>query len=82
LLFPLAATYDADLVWEQAGMLLVDVEPQCPVLYEALRILASHAYQPSDRLMPFYFSTQFGKRQLRVAVATVEAELLNTQQRQ
>lgn len=61
-LFPIAAEYNGDGADYVAGLLLVDLEPACPVsCREALLMVAFGDWQLSDRLVPFYLVTQFGK---------------------
>jgi hypothetical protein len=82
-LFPLAANLlRPGHVWSQAAHLLVDVEPECPLSCDdALHLLASYCWQVSDQLVPFYFVTQFGKREVREAVARVAADIHDSEQR-
>jgi hypothetical protein len=58
----------------QAAGLLLDLEPPCPISCEdALRMIAEN-WQISDKLVPFYLVTQFGKLYLTKAVSSVAVE--------
>ncbi len=74
-LFPVAVEFTGDGADQVAGRLLVDLEPACPVTCrDALVAVAFGDWQLSDRLVPFYLITQFGKRELRRAAEELIAE--------
>jgi hypothetical protein len=75
LLFPIATNLGGGADY-QAVALLVELEPPCPLTCEeALRLLASGSWQPSDVFLPFYLVGQFGKIRVLEAVRTVSGEL-------
>ncbi|HEX4610835.1 MAG TPA: hypothetical protein VH092_21780 [Urbifossiella sp.] len=62
--------------------MLVDPEPGCPVSCEdALRMVAAGRWNVSDKLVPFYLITQFGKLRLAAAIETVAAGVLGREAR-
>jgi hypothetical protein len=68
-LFPIALDYRADSASGIASGLLTDLEPPCPLnCRDALGRLARGSWNPSDRLLPFYLITQFGKLELLLSV--------------
>ena len=81
-LFPIAVEYLGDGADYVAAQLLVDLEPACPVsCRDALLTVAFGEWQLSDRLVPFYLITQFGKPGLQRAAEELlaEAELSGSQ---
>jgi hypothetical protein len=73
-LFAVAVDYRADGASDFASCLLADLEPPCPLsCREALVQLAAGSWNPSDRLVPFYLITQFGKRELGRAIEALLA---------
>jgi len=81
-LFPIAVEFTGDGADQVAARLLVDLEPACPVsCRDALISLAFADWWVSDKLVPYYLVTQFGKRKLlRVADELVaEAGLTGSQ---
>jgi hypothetical protein len=74
-LFAVAVEYVGDGADQVAGRLLVALEPACPVsCREALLTLALGDWQLSDKLVPFYLVTQFGKGELLRVAAELVAE--------
>jgi hypothetical protein len=73
-LFAVAVDYRADGASDSAACLLAELEPPCPLTCrETLTQLAAGAWNPSDRLVPFYLVAQFGKRELVRAIEVLLA---------
>jgi hypothetical protein len=83
LLFPIALDAGEGLVADQlAAQMLVDLEPECPVSCEdALRMIAAGRWNLSDKLVPFYLITQFGKFRLAGEIEAVVAAGLDREAR-
>ena len=74
-LFDAAAVYQADMASDFAACLLAELEPPCPLTCrDALIQLAAGSWNPSDRLVPFYLVSQFGKQELRRTIEALLAE--------
>jgi hypothetical protein len=82
-LFPIALDAGEELAADQlAAQMLVDLEPECPVSCEdALRMVAAGRWNVSDKLVPFYLISQFGKFRLAGAIQTILAEGLGQEAR-
>lgn len=82
-LFSIALDAGEELAADQlAAQMLVDLEPECPVSCEdALRRVAAGRWNVSDKLVPFYLISQFGKFRLASAIEAVVAEVLGREAR-
>jgi hypothetical protein len=81
-LFPIAIDFQGDGASQVAAQMLVDLEPQCPVSCEdALRMVGEGRWNVSDKLVPFYLISQFGKFRLAEAIETVVGEGLGEEAR-
>jgi hypothetical protein len=76
LLWPLALDTDLAPADAWASCLLVELEPWCPLAVEdALRAVGRSRLNLSNRLVPLYLASQFGKRKVGQAYrALVPAE--------
>jgi hypothetical protein len=75
-LFSIAVEYTGDGADQVASRLLVDLEPACPVTCrDALLTLALGDWQLSNRLLPFYLISQFGKTEPHRVATELVAEV-------